>query len=165
MVKENNLKEKVLEEKVLNLLKNMASKSSDTFSGIGIVAYDSKEFSKSNYTDLRPGFKLEKLDIEKPGTAEKLLEITDYKNTLHDGFCLVNEKGELTHVAQYFVPKIVEGLVPNQNHGVRTFSAACGSKIEGVNFIGMISCNNEIYLYKDGQEIVHDAEYQSADHH
>ena len=159
MLKENTLNEKVLEERVYNLLKNMASKSSKSFSGIGIVAYNSDEFSKSNYTDLRPGFKLEKLDIDNPETADKLLEITDYKNTLHDGFCLVNEKGELTHVAQYFVPKIVDGLVPNQNHGVRTFSAACGSKIEGVNFIGMISCNNEIYLYKDGQEVAHNDDY------
>ena len=164
MVKEN-INKNELEGKVFNLLRDMASKSSSSFSGIGIVAYDSKEFSKSNYTDLRPDFKLEKIDIENPEAADKLLEITDYKNTLHDGFCLVNENGELTHVAQYFVPKIVDGLVPNQNHGVRTFSAACGSKMEGVNFIGMISCNNEIYLYKDGQEIIHDSEYKTNDVH
>lgn len=165
MTKENISAEKKLEGRVYKLLKNMASKSGKSFSGIGIVAYNSKTFAKSNYTDLRPDFKLEKIDIDDPNTADKLLEITDYKNTLHDGFCLVNENGELTHVAQYFVPKIVDGLVPNQNHGVRTFSAACGSKIDGVNFIGMISCNNEIYLYKDGYEIEHDDEFMNDGGH
>lgn len=150
---------KNLEDKVYNLLKSMAQKRDDKFSGIGIVAYETELFPKDCYCDLRPDFKLEKVDIEKSNVSDLLLEYGNYQNTLHDGFCLVNEKGELTHVAQYFVPKIVKNLVPNQNHGVRTYSAACGSKMEGVKFIGMISCNNEIYVYKDGEELIHDSNY------
>lgn len=149
----------LLEEKMYKLLKDIASKSDKNFSGIGIVAYNSENFPKDCYCDLRPEFKLEKINMSNPEITNKLLEYTDYKNTLHDGFCLLNEDGELTHVAQYFVPKIVSDVRPNQEHGVRTYSAACGSKMQGVNFIGMISCNNEIYLYKDGKEIVHDTQY------
>lgn len=148
-----------LESKVYNLLKNIAQKRDEKFSGIGIVAYDSNSFPTDCHCDLRPNFKLDKVDIEKPAVTNLLLEYADYDNTLHDGFCLVNENGELTHVAQYFVPKIVSNLTPNQNHGVRTYSAACGSKMDGVKFIGMISCNNEIYVYKDGKELIHDDEY------
>lgn len=152
---------KILQEKMYNLLKNIAKESDNNFSGIGIVAYDSNNFSKDCYCDLRPDFKFKKINISNPKIVNKLLEYTDYKNTLHDGFCMLNENGELTHVAQYFVPKIVSNLKPNQNHGVRTYSAACGSKMKGVNFIGMISCNNEIYLYEDGVEIVHDTQYMN----
>lgn len=148
-----------LKSKLYNLLKNIAQKRDEKFSGIGIVVYDSSVFSHDCHCDLRPDFKLSKIDIEKPSTSNLLLEYGDYENTLHDGFCLVNERGELTHVAQYFVPKIVTDLTPNQNHGVRTYSAACGSKMEGVHFIGMVSCNNEIYVYKDGAEIIHDDKY------
>lgn len=152
-------KENKLQRQVYDLLKNIAQKRDEKFSGIGIVAYDTELFPKDCYCDLRPNFKLEKIHIEKPKVTDLLLEYGDYDNTLHDGFCLVNESGELTHVAQYFVPKIVENLTPNPNHGVRTYSAACGSKMEGVKFIGMISCNNEIYVYRDGEEVIHDSNY------
>lgn len=148
-----------LESKVYELLKNIARKRNENFSGIGIVAYETGVFPKDCHCDLRPEFKLNNVWIDDDNASDLLLEYCDYSNTLHDGFCLVNEKGELTHVAQYFVPQIVRELIPNQKHGVRTYSAACGSKMKGVYFIGMVSCNNEIYLYKNGHEFIHNGEY------
>ncbi len=63
----------------------------------------------------------------------------------------MNKGGYLTHVAQYFVPPIVKGLIPNQEHGVRLYSSMCGSMIEGVLFIGMISSDNQVFIFANGE--------------
>lgn len=147
-----------IEQKLYQLLKTIAQRRNDKFSGIGIVVY-TKRFSKKAYCDLRPGFKLEPIKIEDQIIVDELLKYSDYESTFHDGFCLMNEKGELTHISQYYVPPIKKNIYPNQKHGVRTYSAACGSTMRGVKCIGLISSNNDIYIYKDGDVLINDSNY------
>lgn len=63
---------------------------------------------------------------------------------------MFNKDGELTHVAQYFVPPARKDLLPNQEHGVRLYSSICGSTMDGVLFIAVISSNFEIDFFENG---------------
>lgn len=149
----------ILEEKMYQLLKNIAEKRTKEFSGLGIVVYDENILSEECHCDLRPNFKFTQINIDNTEIVDKLIEYSDYRCNLHDGFCFMNQSGDLTHVAQYYVPSVRKEIFPNQEHGVRTYSAACGSMMEGVKFIGLISSNNDIYIYKEGKEFINDSKY------
>lgn len=125
----------------------------DEFSGLGLVVYDSTIFSPANHCDLRPGIKFPRYNVYDENIYDCLLSISDYRNTLHDGFHFIDQEGTLTHVAQYFVPSIVKDLHPDQEHGVRLFSSICGSTILGVLFIATICSNGDIYIYESGKPL------------
>lgn len=148
-----------IESKVHKLLEKIAKKRTKEFSGIGIVVYNKDILPEECHCDLRPDFKLNKIKIDDEEIVKKLIDYADYRCDLHDGFCFMNEEGILTHVAQYYVPTIRKDIYPNQSHGVRTYSAACGSTMDGVICIGLISSNNDIYIYKQGKELVNDRKY------
>lgn len=134
-------------------LKQVKERLSDGFSGIGLVAYDSLSFSPSNHCDLRPGINLPYHSIYDEDISRFLLDISSYRNTLHDGFHFINQDGIVTHVAQYFVPAIVETLHPHPEHGVRLYSSICGSTIPGVLFIATVCSNGDIYIFRSGKEV------------
>lgn len=67
---------------------------------------------------------------------------------------MANEEGILTDVAQYFVPPVIEGLLPNQYHGVRFHSSLCGSTMKGVKFIAVICSDESVYILKNGKIIM-----------
>lgn len=126
----------------------------DEFSGTGIIVYDSKLLKKCNYCDLRPTIKCPSgLKLGEGMLAEYLLKIGNYKHTLHDGFHMVNENGELTHVAQYFVPNINHSIYPDQNHGTRIHCSILSSLVEGVILTGALTTDGNIYIFKDGKKI------------
>ena len=135
------------------LFKEIANKTKDGFSGIGLIAYDPDCFNASNHCDLRPHIKSPNYNIYDHKICEYLMEISDYKHPLHDGFHFIDHNGILTHVAQYFVPAIVNDLSPDQEHGVRLYSSICGSTLAGVLFIGTICSNGEIYIFKSGENV------------
>ncbi len=136
--------------KVLSKIKENLT---DGFSGLGLVAYDSTVFNPDNHCALRPDIIFPYYNIYNDNICDCLLNISDYRNTLHDGFHFIDEGGTLTHVAQYFVPPIVKGLYPDQEHGVRLFSSLCGSTISGVLFVATICSNGDIYIYKSGNQV------------
>ena len=82
-----------------------------------------------------------------------VIDVSDYHNDLHDGFDMIDSKGNLTHVAQYFVPPIVKRFQPNLKHGVRLHSSICGSVLDGVICIGVISSGRDIYILRNGSYI------------
>lgn len=136
--------------RIYKLFKEIAINKSQCFSGIGLVIYDPAAFDASSHCDLRPGVKCPHYNISDSGICDYLIEISDYHHTLHDGFHFVDRHGALTHTAQYFVPSIVNGVEPHQDHGVRLYSAMCGSTIKGVLFIGIMCSNGEIYIFRSG---------------
>lgn len=135
------------------MLKEVVYAAPSNFSGIGLVAYDSKKFDSKCHCNLRPNIKNPQYCIKNKEFSDYLIEIADYHNTLHDGFHMMNESGILTHVAQYFVPPIVDNLVPNQEHGVRLHSSMCGSMLEGILFIAVICSDLNIYIFKSGKNV------------
>ena len=138
-------------DKVFDLCSKIVSNDLKHFSGIGILVYDSNEFDKSLHCDLRPDIKCKTYSVDDLKLIDYLKYISDYDNTLHDGFHMMDETGTLKYVAQYFVPPIVEGLLPDHEHGVRCYSSMCGSMLRGVLFVATICSDKSIYIFKKGQ--------------
>lgn len=135
------------------LMKAVQKKKKERFSGIGIVVYDEKTFDSNRHCDLRPDIKCPKYHITDDKICDYLAEISSYNHDLHDGFVMVDSNGYLSYVAQYFVPPIVKGLMPNQYHGVRLYSSMCGSMIKGVVYIATISSDEKIFIFKNGEYV------------
>lgn len=138
-------------DKTFELCNEIIVRDIDKFSGLGIVAYDTSKFDAKLHCDLRTNNDCCHFSIGDEKIKDYLIEISDYHNTFHDGFHMVNEQGILTHIAQYFVPAIQENLHPSCNHGVRYYSALCGSVIEGVLFTAIICSDKSIYVFRNGE--------------
>ena len=136
-----------------SMLKKIRTNCTDNFSGIGIIVYDENIFDSNRHCDLRPNVKCPNYNIVDRQLVNYLIRISDYRNDLHDGFNMVDSKGNLTHVAQYFVPPIVKKLQPNLHHGVRLHSSICGSVLDGVICIGEISSEREKKKKKNGNYV------------
>lgn len=137
--------------KMYNLCEKIVEKKPENFSGLGLVVYDTNQFDDSLHCDLRPNSDYIHYTIEDEELVDYLINVSDYHNTLHDGFHMLNENGILTHVAQYFVPPIIKEISPDQDHGVRVYSSLCGSTIKGVLFIVAVCSDLSIYIMKDGK--------------
>ena len=140
-----------------SLLKRISDNCTENFSGIGIVVYDDERVFDSNcHCDLRPNNKCKNYNIKDERIVNYLIDVSDYHNDLHDGFDMIDmidSKGNLTHVAQYFVPPIVKRFQPNLKHGVRLHSSICGSVLDGVICIGVISSGRDIYILRNGSYV------------
>ena len=136
-----------------SLLKRISDNCTENFSGIGIVVYDERVFDSNCHCDLRPNNKCKNYNIKDERIVNYLIDVSDYHNDLHDGFDMIDSKGNLTHVAQYFVPPIVKRFQPNLKHGVRLHSSICGSVLDGVICIGVISSGRDIYILRNGSYV------------
>lgn len=141
----------------VQLLKDIVSNASNNkitnFSGIGLVLYNSKSFSRKHRSDLRPSIKCpENIWINQRSTIDFLLNISKKSHPCHDGYHFFNEKGQLTYVAQYFWPPIVPEIKPNEQHGTRDLSAKYGSCIKGVIAIGIVHSDHQTFYFEKGEE-------------
>ena len=135
------------------LLKKISGKKTENFTGVGLVIYNPECFDENCHCNLRPDIECPNYHIADDRMCDYLLEIADHDNTLHDGFHMIDSEGILTHVAQYFVPPVNQSLKPNQGHGVRLYSSMCGSVLEGVLYIGVVSSNYDIYIFSNGDYV------------
>jgi hypothetical protein len=135
-------------------LTQVADRKTNGFSGMGLVVYNSGVLPEETRCCLRPGIVCPKgLTLGSPELADYLFTISANAHKLHDGFHFANEDGILTHVAQYFVPAVVPGKKPHKAHGVRFFSALCGSLMGGVLMTGVVCSNGKTYLFRNGETI------------
>ena len=131
-----------------NLLYEVWLKSSTDFSGIGIIVCD-------DATDL-PIVNLRDTAPKTAGTlVEVLFKLSSIKSRYHDGFHLLNTKGELTHAAQYFSPPIVRTASFDKSRlvGGRFVAALFGSAITGVAMTGIVSEGHGLSIFKNGKEV------------
>lgn len=143
-----------IDEKTYETLNKIRKNWSDGFSGTGIIVYDSNVLKNTHYCDLRPNIKCPKnLKLGEERLVKYITEIGDYNHTLHDGFHMVDQNGELTHVAQYFVPDINHDIYPNQKHGTRIHCSILSSLVEGVILVGALTLDKNIYIFKDGKPL------------
>ena len=142
-----------IKKEVYKTLKQIIRIKPKGFSGIGLVIYDPDVFDSSCHCDLRPSYVLPQYNIKDENCYDYLICISDYRNTLHDGFHMIDKNGELKYVAQYFVPPAKKDIFPNQEHGVRLYSSICGSTMEGVLFVAVISSNFDVNFFENGKEI------------
>lgn len=144
----------VTQNEFRNLLYEIGFNSSADFSGVGIVVCDSP-------ADL-PVVSLRYTAPDIAGlVAHVLSELSSHKSKYHDGFHILNKKGELTHVAQYFSPPIVQEACIDRSRlvGGRFVAALFGSAISGVIMTGIVSEGHGLSIFKNGKE-VHFEEYQ-----
>lgn len=75
-----------LEEQAFELCKKIVKKNPQNFSGIGLVVYDSMLFDQHNHCNLRPDIECPHYHLDDEEIIDYLVDISDYHNTLHDGF-------------------------------------------------------------------------------
>lgn len=129
--------------------------SDDNFSGIGLILYHNNYILSKFHADLRPSAKIPcNIKLGNRKTIQYLLKIANINNNLHDGFILFNSSGKLTHVAQYFCPPPIKGLIPNESYGVRYRVAQYGSFLKGVILTGTINHDKKIHCFENGRKYI-----------
>ena len=137
-----------------NLLYEVWLNSSADFSGIGIVVCDLPvDLPIVNLRDTAP-------DIA-GSVVQVLSKLSRHKSKYHDGFHILNNNGDLTHVAQYFSPPIVQEAYFDRSRlvGGRFVAALFGSAISNVIMTGIVSEGHGLSIFKNGKE-AHFEEYQ-----
>lgn len=120
----------------------------ENFSGIGIIVCEStSNLPIVSLRDDYPNIKGSSIHI--------LSEISSLKSNYHDGFHIINEKGELTHVAQYFSPPIADERLIDKSRlvGGRFIAALFGSVLKGVIMTGIVSKDRKASIFVDGKEV------------
>lgn len=142
--------EKLVEE-MRCLLKRISLMRIENFSGLGVVLYKSDVLSELTHFNTRPSVRCPKgLKIREEDCFEFLSQLTRNSADLHDGFVFVNQDGELTHVAQYFVPPVVLDIEPNGQRGIRYHSAQFGSCLDGVIATGIVGSDQTACYFIKG---------------
>ncbi|ODS22315.1 hypothetical protein AB835_14860 [Candidatus Endobugula sertula] len=131
-----------------DLLYEVWSKSSSGFSGIGIVVCE--DAAVLPIVDLR-----DTSPVIDGGLIETLSSLSSDRSKYHDGFHILNKKGELIHVAQYFSPPIVKEAHFDRSRlvGGRFVVALFGSSISGVDMTGIVSDGHGLSIFKGGKEV------------
>jgi len=140
-------------EKFKNTLKDISIANIEDFSGIGIILYDSNILLENTHTNTRLSTpSLNHFKLGEQDCLNFLADLSQHRNPFHDGFVFFNEKGVLTHIAQYFVPSIIPGVVPNESAGIRFHSAKYGSFVNGVIATGVVSRKLSAYFFIKGEQ-------------
>ena len=87
-----------------------------------------------------------------------LSTISEYSSPYHDGFHFIDIQAmEITHISQYISPPIelindlnLETVIPC---GAREMTAFLTSKINGILYVGLISSDKNIKIFKNGIDI------------
>jgi len=135
-------------------LKEVSESTAENFSGLGLLLYETGIFSKKHYEDLRPSFPPPRnVRLGDESAVRTLLEVSNNLNPLHDGFIFFNEKGDLTHVSQYFFPQPARDIVLNEAYGTRYRAAQYGSLIRGVILTGVINHDCRYFVFSKGKGV------------
>jgi hypothetical protein len=140
--------------KFYDTLKMVSESSDDSFSGIGLVLYETGSLSEAFYAPLRPSFSCPNdLVLADDKTVNLLLEISRRSSPLHDGFVFSNQAGIITHLAQYFSPSPKREIPVNECYGARYHTAHYGSLLEGVILTGIVNSDKMCHLFQNGRTI------------
>ena len=132
------------------LVKAVEMRTTD-FSGLGIVMCDKSVPISKFFVDMRPNIPCPKVRLGDEACAGALVNISDRKNPLHDGFILFNEEGMMLRAAQYFSPPIAEKIIPNEQYGARHMTAQYGSLIDGVVLTAVVSHERKCFIFCKGK--------------
>lgn len=138
-------------EKLIRLFDQIALQAVDDFSGIGIIVYD-KQFDRDRCKSLRPqeAFSLN-VNIYEEASIDVLLSHCRKSFKGHDGFILVDAEGNVKGESQYLFPPFPSELIPDFHRGTRSYSALCGSSLEGIKVIGIMSEDKSYAVYCEGR--------------
>lgn len=133
------------------LLREVWDRSGAGFSGVGVIVCN-------NVAELP----IVSLRNDAPTTvgsvADVLSNISQSASRFHDGFHIINEKGKLTHVAQYFSPPVVReaGFDRHRLIGGRFVAALFGSAIPGVLMTGIVGVRSGLSVFRNAEEVIYE---------
>ena len=137
-----------LAQNLLQLLIDINMRKGKYFSGLGLVMYKK--------IDNLPISQLKKIDqdIQLPikfyeSVIDFLIKVSNSNNKYHDGFHLLNENLELTHISQYLAPDIVKAKV-DEEFGSRYRTAIYTSHMPDVVACGVLSKNYPPTVFVNG---------------
>jgi hypothetical protein len=137
---------------LLHVLNEIYTRKSDDFSGVGIVLY--RDLSNLPIIDLkvvdpRIGLPL----ITRCNIVDILVAASDGFSRYHDGFHLLNEKFELTHLSQYLSPPIDRSAIIRSEFGSRYRTAIYTSLVPGIIACGVVSSSYAPTVLVQGHEV------------
>lgn len=143
-----------LESQISDALIEICHNSNIEFTGLGIIFY--KSLNNLPYLTLHEN-KLSS-DVCFSDLIKTLLKISEYSSPYHDGFHFIDvQTMEITHISQYISPPVelindlnLEAIIPC---GAREMTAFLTSKINGILYVGLISSDKIIKIFKNGIDI------------
>lgn len=140
--------------RVGDVLRGIARRRDQNFSGVGLVFYDRllhlPHLQLSNsYVHADP----DKLSEDDLAIALSCISVTS--NPLHDGFHFINaRRWQITHLSQFISPPIP----PDAAHrfhgtGARLMAALLTSILPGIECVGLVSQGGSIQLFRHGNNI------------
>jgi hypothetical protein len=134
-----------------DILMEIYQEKDKSFSGLGLIAY-----SDVNNIPVSP------LRIELPmgltlpltgpeNIAKTLIELCVKKSFYHDGFHLLFQAKQLTHICQYFSPPIQPDILIDYSKGGRFRAAQYGSCLKNVLATGVIGETSRPYIFINGK--------------
>jgi hypothetical protein len=134
------------------LLEEIYLRRSDDFSGIGIIFY--KTLVNLPIASLKnTDSKLRLPIVSRSEIIAFLVSASTNNNKYHDGFHLLNERLELTHVSQFVSPPIVQNVNVQMDHGSRYRTAVYTSMLPNVIACGVLSNNYVPTVFVNGKEL------------
>ncbi len=134
------------------LLLEVSEKSKFNFSGLGILVY-------SDLTNL-PIISLKHTDKDihlpikdRNEVVERLSLISSSNNKYHDGFHMLNDKLELTHLSQYVAATIIKDVIIKNEFGCRYRTAIYASALPNIICSGVLSSNYPATVFQNGKEV------------
>ena len=135
-------------QNLLQLLIDINIRKGNHFSGLGLVMY--KSIDNLPISPLKKIAEMIQLPIKPYDLViDFLIDVSNSNNKYHDGFHLLNENLELTHIAQYIAPPIVKTIL-DEEHGSRYRTAIYTSLISDVAACGVLSKNYPPTVFVNG---------------
>lgn len=123
------------------------------FSGIGLILYHGQGNSLPivSLKGIDKTLHLPILNYE--GVLRFLISASEAESPYHDGFHLLNENLQLTHVSQYVSPKIITEVKIRNDFGARFRTAIYSSFLPNVIASGVLSNNYGPTVFEHGNII------------
>lgn len=150
MIRSKNRKNgEMMIERLREMLMQIQFRAGSEFSGAGIIVCDTPESL--------PICPIRSSSTGPPGgtIVDRLVAVSSIHSEFHDGFHVISSDWELTLVAQYFSPPIVENLEIDRTKrfGGRYLAALFGSALPCVSAAGIISNGFGLAIFQHGTEI------------
>ncbi|HAT3852390.1 MAG: diadenylate cyclase [Serratia marcescens] len=139
-------------ENLYKLLYDIWSESNRVyFSGLGVIICNNPDgLPITSLRNVAP--------IQNDSTLGLLARISNKNSEYHDGFHILNEAGNVTYIAQYFSPPIIENISFDRSRfiGGRFVAALYGSCINEIKLTGIVSEGDRLSIFEAGKEVYYE---------
>lgn len=136
-----------------SILLQVSNATTSEFTGVGLILYKTlKDLPISGLRKVNPeGIVLPSNDRDR--IVSIINSLNTFRSNYHDGFHLISEQGDLTHLCQYFSPPICDGVTIDYTKGGRFRAAQYGSCLNDVLAVGVIGQIYGPFIFIEGKTI------------